>query len=95
GARASCVLTVQKAPVKTTKIKVPKKVTLKVKEKQKIEVVRKPVTAADKIDYRSSDSKIAKVDKKGIITAKKAGSCHITVTCNKITKRIRVIVERR
>ncbi len=37
-----------------------------VKEKQKIEVVRKPVTAADKIDYRSSDSKIAKVDKKAL-----------------------------
>ena len=92
GAKASCVLTVQKAPVKTTRIKVSKKITLKVKEKQKIKVVKKPVTSADKIDYRSSNSKIAKVSKKGVISAKKEGSCNITVTCNKITKKIRVII---
>ncbi len=95
GAKASCILTVQKAPVKTTKIRVPKKIILKVNKKQKIDVVRKPVTSADKIDFRSSNSKIAKVGKKGVITAKKAGSCNINVTCNKISKKIRVIVERK
>ncbi|WP_395028522.1 Ig-like domain-containing protein, partial [Robinsoniella sp.] len=95
GAKASCILTVQKAPVKTTKIRVPKKIILKVNKKQKIDVVRKPVTSADKIHFRSSNSKIAKVGKKGVITAKKAGSCNITVTCNKISKKIRVIVERK
>lgn len=48
-----------------------KKVTLK--------PVLKPVTSKDKITYSSSNSKIAAVNSKGVITGKKVGTAKITV----------------
>lgn len=93
GARATCTITVQKKAVRTKSIQVPKKINLEVKQKQTLRPVRKPVTATDKITYRSSDKKVAAVSKRGVITAKKKGRCTIRVTCNKKTKRITIKVK--
>lgn len=93
GATATCTITVQKKPVKAKNIQMSKKVNLKVKQKQRLTPVCTPITATDKITYRSSNSKVAAVSKKGVITAKKKGSCTIRVTCNKKTKKISVKVK--
>lgn len=72
-------VTIQSANVKTTKVKVDKKLTLKVKKKVKLKSVITPVTSQDKVKYKSSNTKVATVNAKGVVTAKKAGKAKITV----------------
>ena len=56
-----------------------KKVTLKVNQKEKLVVTKKPVTAVTKLKWSTSDKKIATVDQNGKVKAKKKGKVTITV----------------
>ncbi|MEI3339223.1 MAG: leucine-rich repeat protein [Eubacterium sp.] len=99
GATAKCKVTVQKSPVKTTKLTVNQtKVTLKLKGGKKtfqITAVKTPVTSLEKVTYKSSNTKVATVSSKGKITAKKAGKATITVKAGKKVKKITVTVKKK
>lgn len=81
GASVTCKVTVTKKPVATKKITLAKSsVSLKRGRKYKIKIKnRLPLTANDKIIYRSQNSKVAAVSAKGTVTAKKKGKTSITV----------------
>ena len=80
GAKAKYTVKVQKGKVTTKSLKLNKsKCTLKKGKTFTIKVTRNPITATEKITYSSSNKKIATVDKKGKITAKKKGKSTITV----------------
>lgn len=83
GASASCRVTVTKKPVKTTKITVAnvtgKSLTLKKGKSFRLKVERKPVTASDKVTYRSSKKGVVAVSGKGKLKARKKGNAVITV----------------
>ena len=71
---------VQKKAVKTTALRdVPKRLTLRRGRTVKLQPTRIPVTSKEKITYKSANTRIAKVSKKGVITGKKAGTVKITV----------------
>ena len=71
---------VQKKAVKTTALRdVPKRLTLRRGRTVKLQPTRLPVTSKEKITYKSANTRIAKVSKKGVITGKKAGTVKITV----------------
>ena len=73
-------VTVQKKAVKTTALRdVPKRLTLRRGRTVKLQPTRIPVTSKEKITYKSANTHIAKVSKKGVITGKKAGTVKITV----------------
>ena len=77
---------------KTLKFKVLPKIAfdsaaLCVKQTKKINA-----KSSHKVTYKSSNSKVASVDKKGVITAKKKGKATITVTSNKISTKIKINV---
>ncbi len=54
-----------------------------------------PVTSTDKVSYKSSNTKIASVSKKGVVTAKKSGKAKITIKAGKKTKTIKVTVAKK
>lgn len=85
GAKAKCKIKVQKGRVATTKLNLnKKKVTLKKGKTFALTATRTPITAKDKITYRSSNSKVVRVSKKGTLKALKKGKAEITVkTVNK------------
>ncbi len=94
GATASCTITVQKGKVTIKSIKVnSKKVTLNKGKKFTIEVTKNPITATDKITYSSNKKSVAAVNSKGVITAKKKGTCKITVKCGKKKATVNVTVK--
>lgn len=99
GAKASCKVKVQKAAVKLTKLSINKsKVTLKLKggtKTFKIATAKNPVTATNKVTFKSSNKKIATVSSAGKITAKKAGAATITVKCGTKTRKIKVTVKKK
>ena len=71
---------VQKKAVKTTALRdVPKRLTLRRGRTVKLQPTRIPVTSKEKITYKSANTRIANVSKKGVITGKKAGTVKITV----------------
>ena len=71
---------VQKKAVKTTALRdVPKRLTLRRGRTVKLQPTRIPVTSREKITYKSANTRIAKVSKKGVITGKMAGTVKITV----------------
>jgi len=83
GVTAKCKVKVQTKDVKTKKMALnKKKATLKVKKSLQLKVTRTPVTASDKVTWRTSNKKVAVVSKKGKVTAKKAGKATITVKAN-------------
>lgn len=80
GAKAVCRVNVQKSKVVTKSIKVNmSNIKLKKGKKATITVVRKPITATEKIYFESLNEKIATVNSKGVVRAKKAGPCKIKV----------------
>lgn len=80
GAKASCKVTVQKGQVKTKKLTLKKSVIeLKKGKSTTIGFTRTPLTATDKITFKTSSKKVATVNSKGKITAKKKGKATITV----------------
>ena len=93
GAKASCVVKVQKGKVKTKKLSLAKKaVVLKKKAKYKISVSRQPLTASDKVTFKSTNKKTATVTSKGVVTAKKKGSTYITVQSGAKKVKLKVTV---
>lgn len=94
GYKKTVTVKVQKTAVKTTKITgVPTTLKLKKNQKYSLKPVLKPVTSKEKITYKSSSSKVAKVDSKGRITAKKKGTAVITVKAGKKTVKCKVTVK--
>lgn len=80
GAKASCKVKVQKGQVTTGKLSLNKtSVELKKGESMTVKVTRTPLTATDKLTYRSSNPKIASANAKGKVTARKKGTVTITV----------------
>ncbi len=71
---------VQKNEVRTKKILLPEKVKLHPGETAALNVVIKPVTSLEDVSYRSSDPRVAKVSKTGVVRALKKGTAIITVT---------------
>lgn len=93
GLKKKISVRVQKGKVKTTKIKnVKKKISLKKGESVKLKPALSPITSSDKITYTSSNKKVASVNKKGTIKAKKKGKATITVKSGnkKVTCKITV-----
>lgn len=75
---------VQKGTVRTTKLTVPsKRIVLKKGKKIKLIAECTPLTTQEKITYKTSDKSVVTVDKKGKLTAKKAGKAKITVKSGK------------
>lgn len=84
GKSAKCVVTVQKTPVKTTKIQVkPSSLKLKKGKKVKLATVLTPLTSQEKVTFTSSNKKIATVSSSGVVTAKKEGKVKITAKSGK------------
>lgn len=79
GAKASCTVKVQKGKVTTKSISLSsKKLTLLKGKSATLTVTRNPISATEKITWSSSNKKIATVNSKGKVTAKKAGKATIT-----------------
>ena len=84
GLQKKVTVKVQKKTVTTSKITgLQKKVTLKKGAKLTLKPSRTPLTSTQKFTYKSSNKKIATVNSKGVITAKKAGKTKITVKSGK------------
>ena len=79
-------VTVKKPSFKLTKS------SAKLKKGQKVTIKSKAAPAA-KVTYKSSNKKVATVNSKGVVTAKKKGTAKITVKCNGITKTFKVTVK--
>ena len=69
-----------KKTVKAKKVVVNKKrIVLKKGKKVKLKVKLKPANATEKVTFKSSNKKVAKVTKNGVAKAVKKGKCKITV----------------
>ena len=94
GATAKCKVTVQKKKVTTKKLTInKKKATLKKGNTLQLTVDRNPISATEKIKWSSSNKKVATVNSKGKVKAKKKGKATITAkTSNgkKVTCKITV-----
>ena len=80
--------------VKTKSIKMPKTTTLKVGETFDITTIINPVTTSDKIKFTldKNGKKVISVSKKGLITAKKAGTAKLTIKCGSKKKSVTIKV---
>ena len=82
GKKATVIVTVKK--ITTTKLKANRKaITLKKGETFQIKVTVTPKNSQEKVTYKSSNTKIVTVSRKGKITAKKKGKAVITITSGK------------
>lgn len=69
-----------KKTVKVKKVVVNKKrIVLKKGKKVKLKAKLKPANATEKVTFKSSNKKVAKVTKNGVVKAVKKGKCKITV----------------
>ena len=94
GAVVTFSVKVQKAKVKTKKITVAKKVTLKAGETLDLGLMLiNPVTTGDKVSFKSASKTIAAVNGKGLITGKKHGKTKITIKSGTKKKVITVTVQ--
>ena len=94
GKTAKIKITVQKSMVKTKKISgLIRTVTLKRKKRLTLKPVLVPMTSQEKITYTTSNSKVAPISSKGVITAKKAGTTKITVKSGKAKYNVTVKVK--
>lgn len=84
GKKEKITVQVQKKAVKTQKISgLNKKLSLKKGKKAALKPVITPITSLEKVTYRTSNKKVATVNKKGVIQAKKPGKAKITVKSGK------------
>ena len=94
GLQKTVTVSVQKSAVKTKKISgVTRTLRLNRKQKATLKPVCSPLTSTEKITYKSSNSKVASVNSKGQITAKKKGTTIITVKSGKKTVKCKVTVK--
>ena len=82
--------------VLTVKVKKPSfslaKASAKLKKGQKVTIKTKAAPVS-KVTFKTSNKKVATVNSKGVVTAKKKGTATITVKCNGITKTFKVTVK--
>ena len=80
----------------TVKVKKPSfklvKSSVKLKKGKKT-TIRVKAAPVSKVTYKTSNKKVATVNSKGVVTAKKKGSAKITVKCNGITRTFKVTVK--
>ena len=80
GVSAKCKVIVQENAVATNKVSFgSEKINLKMGKSVKLQVLRTPISANDKLEFTSSKEKVAEVNSKGKVTAKKKGYTTITV----------------
>ena len=92
GKKASCTVRVISPPVKKIKLNITK-ATLGSGEKTTLRYTISPQNASGNVTIKSSNTKVAKVNKKGVITAKKAGKATITVKASSgVTAKCKVTV---
>ena len=85
---------VQKKAVTAKKVAgVPKKLNLKAKKKSVLKPTVNPITYAGKVTYKTSNKKVATVNGKGQITAKKKGKAVITLKAGKKSAKCKVTVK--
>lgn len=95
GLKKKITVVVQSNKVSTTKISdLPTEVILKKGDKDSIEPVIIPFTSQDGVTYSTSNSKVATISSKGIISAKNAGKATITVVSGKKKCKIAVTVKK-
>lgn len=83
-----------KVTVKKPKVSLNKTTTVLYTSGKKTMVLQADIRgASNKISWSSSDSRIAKVDKKGKVTAVRKGTAYITATANKVKKTCKIIVK--
>lgn len=88
------IITVNVPKVSTSKISdVKSAITLKKGKTFKITPKLTPSNTDDKVSYSSTDSKIATVNAKGVVTARKKGTATITVKSGKIQVKCKVTVK--
>ena len=94
GKKAVVNVTVQKTAVKTTKISgLKRSIVLKRRQKLTLKPVISPITSVEKVTYKTSNKKVATVNSRGVITAKKKGTAKITVKSGKKTYTVTVKVK--
>lgn len=94
GLQKTVNVSVQKSTVKTKKISgVVKTLRLNRKQKATLKPALSPLTSTEKITYKSRNSKVASVNSKGQIAAKKKGTTIITVKSGKKTVKCKVTVK--
>ena len=85
---------IQKNEIKTKKIIIKaKKIKLKKGERARIDTELYPVSSSQKITYKSSSDKVARVSSKGTIIAKRKGKAVIIVKSGRIKTKVTVIVK--
>lgn len=92
GATAICTVKVQKAKVVTKSLSMAKKLTAAKGTSVTLTVTRNPITATEKITWKTSNKKVATV-KNGKVTFKKAGKVTITATANKKSAKCAITVK--
>lgn len=93
GATATVNVKVQKGVVKTTKVYVVSKATIKPKKKLYLDPIIYPLTTGQKVTYTSSNKKVATVSAKGVVTAKKKGTAVITVKSGSKKATVKITVK--
>jgi len=94
GKQLKAKVKVQKGTVKTSKISVKEKnVSLKKGKKYQIKASISPLTSQEKVIYSTLNKKIATVDKKGKVVAKKKGKAVITVKSGKKKIKVKITVK--
>lgn len=93
GATATVNVKVQKGVVKSTKIYVVSKVTIKPKKKLYLDPIIYPITSGQKVTYTSSNKKVATVNAKGVVTAKKKGTAVITIKSGSKKATVKITVK--
>ena len=80
----------------TVKVKKPSfklvKSSVKLKKGKKT-TIRVKAAPVSKVTYKTSNKKVATINSKGVVTAKKKGTAKITVKCNGITRTFKVTVK--
>ena len=79
GGKVKLKVNVQTGKVTTKSIRLDKKLSIRKGKTLSLKAVRNPITAAEKLEWTSSNKKVAKVTSKGLVRAKKKGTTTITV----------------
>ena len=94
GASVTFTVKVQKKKVAAKKIAgVSKKLTMRVGQTIVLDAATNPLTAPEKIKFKSSAKKIVSVTKNGVIKAKKKGKATITIKAGKAKLKVKITVK--